>query len=382
MTVPLVATFLPQYHRDPLNDAWWGSGFTEWDNVRSATPSFNGHIQPKIPVGGYYSLDDKEELERQFDLASAHGINAFSIYHYWSNGVRVLSKPVDMILQDQNIKIRFSLCWANHPWTRTWRNRAGALDTLLEQTYERQSDHFRFLCKAFVDSRYLTVDGRPVFSVYRPADIPNLKHWCDDFRESVYNRLNIEPYLIAVVKNRFDVLSSTDFDACNIFQPSAALFEPADLCAKTKRSLGGRFRTSPMAVRKAMYVVQDLLPDRPKITSYSDFLDKSYRQFEATSESIDRPLMPMICVGFDNTPRYKNRATILDGMTISALRTHCENISEHCARLKQRKIASAPPLIFINSWNEWGEGMFLQADQEFMYSKLKAIETAFNVTSN
>lgn len=370
--IKLFATFLPQYHRDKRNDAWWGAGFTEWDNVKGAHSNFSGHVQPKIPLDGYYDLSDPEEIGRQCELAHSSGLDGFVIYHYWSNGERLLSKPLDLILSNSWIETSFSLCWANHPWTRTWRNRVGALDVLMPQEYGDQNKHFQFLCEVFSDERYSHVCGRPIFYLYKAADIPFLSNWCAEFRGFVKNTLGVDPFLVSMAKTSSDMRDACLFDAICLFQPSAALYAGANLNKSGSDTLAVRLRTTSPSVRKIFYRIQDLLPAKPRKFSYSQHVDACIEQYCETACASQTPIIPMVCVGFDNTPRYKSRATIFADFSIQEFERLLTSIIE----TKQKEISRDDPAfdaVILNSWNEWGEGMYLQPDAEFGNSKLKVV---------
>src|SRR5262249_20495976 len=170
MEIKPLCFYLPQFHRIPENDRWWGEGFTEWTLVRQAKPLFAGHPQPNVPTDelGYYDLLNPRVRQRQGELAAEHGIHGFCYYHYWFRGKKLLETPLELMLSDGYPAVPFCLCWANEPWSRRWHGKDQ--DVLQPQEYGEPADwsiHFDYLNTYFRDDRYIKVDGNPLFLIYR-----------------------------------------------------------------------------------------------------------------------------------------------------------------------------------------------------------------------
>ena len=185
----IIALYLPQYHPIPENDQWWGKGFTEWTNVAQARPLFKGHYQPRIPADlGFYDLRLPEVREQQAQLAREAGVEGFCYYHYWfGNGKQLLERPFNEVLASGKPDLPFCLCWANHDWTnKTWiKGKSHRRDSMIMQMHYSMDDHvrhFHHLLPAFRDARYMTVDGKPIFGVWAPRDIPEVKAFIDTWQ--------------------------------------------------------------------------------------------------------------------------------------------------------------------------------------------------------
>ena len=179
-----IALFVPQYHAIPLNDKYWGEGFTEWVNVKNAKPIYAGHIQPKVPLNNnYYNLLDKETKIWQKDLAKKYGVYGFCYYHYWFNGTKLLERPCEQILEDPEIDLPFCFSWANEGWSKEW---IGEKTVIISQFYGEKKEwkeHFDYLLPFFKDDRYIKDNGKPIFMIYRPASIPCLKEMTEYWQE-------------------------------------------------------------------------------------------------------------------------------------------------------------------------------------------------------
>ena len=181
----IIAFYLPQFHTIPENDKWWGKGFTEWVNVKNAKPLFEGHCQPRVPLGNnYYDLLDIKTIEWQSELAEKYGIYGFCFYHYWFNGRMLLEKPIEMYRNDKNCRTHYCICWANEDWTNQWTTEKPK--TFIKQTYggrDEWKQHFDYFLPYFKDDRYIRIDNKPLLVFYSPEkikDLPDIIDLWDD----------------------------------------------------------------------------------------------------------------------------------------------------------------------------------------------------------
>jgi len=348
--VRAIAMYLPQFHRVAENDRWWGEGFTEWTNVRRARPLFTGHEQPHVPHPdvGYYDLLDTTVLKRQAAMASRHGIHGFCFYHYWFNGRRILEKPVEQLLASGQPDFPFCLCWANENWTRTWDGRDQ--DLLLEQWHSPESDE-RFLLEllpALRDRRAIRVEGRPLLLVYRPA---LLAAGTADRWRRVAERAGLPGLYLATVQS-FDQGDprAFGFDAAIQFPPLQIATHP--IPRRRLRGLRLGFQGAVLDYREA---VRQAISRPPP----------------------DYPLFRGVMTGWDNTPRRMERAAVW-------VNDSPELYGRWLRAAVERMRREQPPerqLVFINAWNEWGEGAHLEPDMRHGYRLLEETAAAVSPAS-
>ncbi|MFT7043269.1 MAG: hypothetical protein ACJAW7_002030 [Candidatus Azotimanducaceae bacterium] len=375
----VLAYFIPGFHNDKFNNEWWGDGFTEWDNIKQSAPLYDGHFQPNKPLDGFYDLASLDVLANNFKMAKEFGIDSFIFYDYWYDGKRPLGSVMDLILKNQQLDFGFSLCWGNHSWTKSWKNRSGSLDVLIEQTYgdaESINRQVNFYVNAFHDPRYYKVDGRPLFQIYRPNDIPNL----DLFISSLVNKCVSsglkKPYLVANYsgsKNTSDLLKN--FDSLILTNPTLALFSDENLFSEKKTSQLQNIkdvRNYPTFLKKLLYRIQDFLPDNHEVFDYSFVNAKLIKQSLSGYNLLGGRLLFSCFTGFDNTPRYKNRAKIVENTDSAVFSDTLQSLYN---------INKSAPYIAINAWNEWGEGMVLEPSTLHGYSFLESI-MKFKKTNN
>ncbi|MFZ2900368.1 MAG: glycoside hydrolase family 99-like domain-containing protein [Saprospiraceae bacterium] len=354
-----IAFFLPQYHPIPENDEWWGKGFTEWRNVVKTKPLFKGHYQPHLPADlGFYDLRLPETRIVQANLAKEYGIHGFCYYHYWFNGKRLLERPFEEVLNSGEPDFPFCLCWANESWTRRWDGQEKEI--LAKQIYSQEDDlkHIRYLAKAFSDPRYIRIEGKPLFLVYRASALPDAKKTTDIWREEA-NRLGIgEIFLCRVESFPSEHSSPSDlgFDASVEFQPDWANL-PLPL------QWGRRW-----SYLRKVGLVNKAYGDN-RIYYYADLVSRM------TQKPIPSYLrFPCVTPSWDNTARRKQGAVIFKGSTPELYGQWLE----HAVQMA-KKLPSAQRFVFINAWNEWAEGNHLEPCQRWGVSYL---ETTRQVISN
>ena len=352
----VVAFHLPQFHPIPENDEWWGPGFTEWTNVRRAAPQYEGHVQPNSPADlGYIDLLDPESFARQAELAERYDVSAFCLYAYWFAGRRVLERPLKLLVDHPDIDMRFCLCWANENWTRTWDG--GDKELLLEQRHSPIGDvaFIRDHLELLTDPRYLQVDGRPVLLVYRASILDDPTATADSLRAEAVRLGLAEPLLVMVQSFGLWDPRPYGFDAAVEFPPHAAgnklnLVEPG--------SPG-----FPELLRPEQWSGQFL--------SYPDLVEW------AMSKRIpDFEWFRTVTPAWDNTPRRMERASMFLDATPELFGNWVERALHHTYLF-------SPPgrrLLFVNAWNEWCEGAYLEPDTHLGLARLEALQDAYSRT--
>lgn len=355
----VIAMYLPQYHPIPENDKTWGKGFTEWTNVVQARPLFNGHYQPRIPADlGFYDLRLPEVREAQAEMARLAGIEGFMYWHYWfGNGRVLLERPFQEVLAAGKPDFPFCLGWANHSWsTKTWTKgkNLGKDEMIMEQLYPGIDDyreHFYYVLSAFRDSRYLTVNGNPIFTIFDPLAIPDMSDFIRLWRK-LANENGLKGIHFVALKNgrKSSVKSLLDmgFDAVN--NRSMWEAEAAVVGSRIKRRLN-----SLLSWKMGLKVVK--------------YEYKEVMKHLSTAEDYEENVYPTILPGYDRTARAGVRAIIYENATPEYFAKHVEDVLHYVENKPQEK-----RIIFLKSWNEWGEGNYMEPDLKYGSKFLEALK--------
>lgn len=358
----IIAFYLPQYHRTSENDKWWEEGFTEWTNVKRAKIIYRNQVQPKIPLNNnYYDLMDKSTIEWQTNLMHQYGIYGFCYFHYWFTGKKLLHRPAENLLKWQEIKQPFCFAWANSTWARTWTayneattdwtvsdRKATGDGVLLEQTYGTKIDwikHYNYLRQFFMDERYIKVGNKPVFLIYH---IENIKEavkmfevWDQLSHQDGFGGLHIisintvvenNPYVEAVARyGRYMKYDLYHLRECKRRLLSVIGINDTGMVLKYERVWKNMIKENP---------IQGI---------------KTY---------------PGAVVTYDETPRRGKNAIYLKGASPQLFEKYLH------LQIEKTKEVYRSEFLFLDAWNEWGEGNYLEPDEENGYAYLDAVKNA------
>jgi hypothetical protein len=334
--IRFIAYYLPQFHPIKENSEWWGKGFTEWRNVAKAKPLFPGHQQPVIPGDlGFYDLRVDETRIEQAELAKEAGIEGFCYYNYYYSGRLLLEKPLELTLSSNKPDFPFCICWANHDWSMHWAGRSSEL--LVKQEYGDEdgiTEHYNYLRQFFIDKRYIKIEKKPIFSVFKPGDIPNIEEYI-----SVFNRLAIQDGFDGL----YFIANSNDK---TFLQKGFSALAPHVL-----NDTMGRYKS---VKRSLIHKIQYRLLGYPQwVVRYTDFI-----KYTLNEECDGITIIPTVIPNWDNTPRVGKRGFVLKESTPELFKQHVQKSIKNLNFSDSRR----NPIVFIKSWNEWAEGNYLEPD--------------------
>jgi len=354
--IRLIAFYLPQYHPIPENDLWWGKGFTEWRSLSKAKPNYEGHRQPRYPADlGYYDLRLEKIMEEQANLAKRYGLYGFCYYYYWFDGKRLLEQPLENMLNSGKPNLPFCLCWANESWTRSWDGDENVKknDLLIAQDYKSTNDIavIADIIRYMRSPNYIKINNKPILLIYRVKDFPNFKETSRKWRDFCRERKIGEICLVMV--ESFE-LSPQPEDPHNYGCDISVEFPPHGMVGNEEVD------------------VEVTNPDYSGVVrNYRDLIIEYVKREEPGFTRLRS-----ILVGWDNTPRRQHDSLVLEDATPGAFQAWLEWVLQ---RTKEQNYGDER-IVFINAWNEWCEGSYLEPDTEYGHAYLQAIRNALDVT--
>ena len=341
----IVANYLPQFYETEINNKYFGKGYTEWTAVKGARSFFEGHNQPRIPLdNNYYSLSEADVIKRQSEMAVKYGIDGFAIYQYYFGKNEIeLNKPAELLLNNKDIEIGFFFVWANESWGRKrkdggnnqWTNLYDTNegnDVFAEQKYEGKEqyrNHYEYILRFINDRRYIQIDGRPVFAIYNTSNLKSIDEmmslWTKWSKEDGNNGF----YFIGI--NCWE--NEHNFDAVMFQAPNSAY----KAGVQTKKVING--------------IV---------VKSYRDVMENILSIVEDTNNYFGT------FVGFDNSPRYGNTNSLI-------IQKNNSDFEYYLRKVLKKNFNNGSDFLFVNAWNEWGEGNYLEPDIINGYCYLEAV---------
>lgn len=356
----IIAYYLPQYHPTTHNNEWWGMGFTEWTNVAKAKPLFPNHYQPRIPADlGFYDLRVPEISAQQALLAREAGITGFCYYHYWfGNGYTELDLPVKNLLKTGKPDFPFCLCWANESWHAKFWNKDGtgvSKKILAEQRYLGAIDnekHFYSLLEAFKDKRYIRYKGKPIFVIYQPLLFPNVTDFIKQWNELAQENGIDGIFFIGQIsdKENIEKVKSLGFDGVNL------------------NRLHDIKKASTSLLNRIKFSINYRLLHLPAVYRYSEAI----KVFKGQEDKRD-DVYPTIIPNWDHSPRSGRRAYILHASTPDLFKEHAKEVLNEVKDKREED-----QIVFLKSWNEWGEGNYMEPDLKFGRGYIKALKEAID----
>lgn len=352
--IKAVAFYLPQFHTFPENDEWWGEGFTEWTNTRKCKPRFKGHYQPRIPHKdiGYYDLSKKKAMEAQIKLALQHRLYGFCFYYYWFSGKKLMEKPLDLLMKNPEWKIHFCLCWANENFTRTWDGAQN--DILMEQKY-KEDDAEKFIQdiqKYMADERYIRVDNKPVILIYNLGTVPNPKKLLKEWR------------FFAKKEGIGDIL----IWACRTNGVNAKILG-------VQNEIDAEIEFPPHNMWWKTIMIENNRNDHPKIYNYKKLVEILLYKIKMEK---NKKIYHTCMMGWDNSCRRKKEWTLYTGFSTEYFGKWISAIVDKVRKNEK----SDRRFLFINAWNEWGEGTYLEPDQKYGYANINMLSEQICIEKN
>lgn len=362
MKTKIIANYLPQFHRIPENDKWWGEGFTDWTTVKNAKKMHDNTNQPKEPLNdNYYSLDNIDSIKWQCKLAKDNGIYGFGIYHYWfSSELCLLDKPVWLLHENKDIDMPFLLIWDNVSWKRSWdavrfsndwaplyenateslKEKSGMLAELKYGDEVEWKKHFEYLLPLMQDDRYIKNNNKPVLAIFNQDNDSEIlskmfKYWNELAIQNEFDGIEIW----GKVNNRNINISDYQFN----YEPHEHGFVAHNIFEKIINKLDKR---------------------KPQIYDYDTIWDKIIKSAEGCK---DNRLIYGGFVNYDDTPRRGMKGKIV-------INSAPEKFGKYLNSLCDIAEKQGKEYIFLTAWNEWGEGAYLEPDKEFEMAYLSKVE--------
>lgn len=373
MKINFIPFYFPQLHSIPENDIWWGKGYTDWDRVKTSIPHSESHYQPRIPINKNYYDQSREGTQKwQAELALQYDIYGFNFYHYWFDGKLLLEKPLQNFKKSDH-QLKYCITWANETWTKRWEGKLNEILIMQNHLVDKKEwgKHFNYLLPFFKDERYITMDQKPVFCIYRPDIIKDVHQFIEFFQDQGIKNGLKGIYFIAL-----KAYEPKDLRIFNYFN-AIMRFQPRDIFGQKKKT---------NLLKKKMEAYLRALPEKYQIflsglaLKFQSSVIYDYDEFwgkliDTAQKDLltDKPVYQSIPVDWDNTPRYKEKSHYFINYSAGKFKHHLTKLLNIFSNAGKKEI-----FIFVNAWNEWSEGAYLEPDERDSFKNLETLKTLNN----
>ncbi len=370
------AFYFPNLHPgDKHNAKWHGKDWTEWELMKNATPRFEGHSMPKVPLWGYENEALVPVMEKKIKTAAEYGVNNFIFDWYWYEDGPFLNRPLDeAFLHCSNVNdIKFSIMWANHDWEEIQPLPRGYISSPHTQREWQLSDESFYKAIDYINGNYFAkpnycrIDGKCFFSIYEVSKFVDnfggkegAKKAIAEFRRMAREAGVGEIHLNAIAWSTRILLTQSD----------------SSLGSDVLKDLGFDSVTS------YVWIHEHVIENYPSV-KYADFRDICEKDYARLTEKYKgMAYYPNITCGWDPSPRTCQSdeygdfgypfSRVLSDNTPEEFEIALRNIKEF---LDNSDLETK--MFTVNAWNEWTEGSYLEPDTEYGYGKLQAIKKVF-----
>jgi len=228
---------------------------------------------------------------------------------------------------------------------------------LLEQHHSDDDDiaHFNSLIGAFKDARYIRINGKPLFLVYRTGLLPNPGRTSQIWRQ-IARREGVGEIFLARVESH----------GINKIDPREIGFDAAVQFAPELGQIGKHKFQGPIHVLLAK---MGLLPKGFVENMVGNYV--AMRQYLLNRREPDFLYFKCVTPCWDNTPRRKP-AWILPNSSPELYEEWLRKVVDQT----MSRYRGDERIVFINAWNEWAEGNHLEPDLKWGHAYLEATRRA------
>lgn len=318
--------------------------------------------RPAKPLWGYENEADPIAVARKIDAALVADVNVFVYDWYWYQSRPFLEGALNegFLKAPNNERMKFFLMWANHDVNNVWNNKiSGSENYRTLWNADVSYDEFtKVLVPRFINyfkkPNYYKVGNKPLFALYLP------KVFVRGMGSPETSKKAIEYFRAEAKKAGFD-------DIYLIFRYREGL-NKVPIAGKEKATISEimSYYTAQGAFNYNMLY---------KKHDYDEWTDLVIKENDKIKEEVG-VYFPTVSTGWDNNPRFPacQFTEIVKGKNPLSYEKHLRATKKW---LDRNIPEGLPKLVFINAWNEWTEGEFLEPDATYGYGFLNATARVF-----